>query len=388
MLTRRERLMRTVRGEPVDRPAVSFYEIGGWRGNPDDPDPFNVFNDPSWRPLLDLAEAETDLIRMVSAGASPIPGIDRSRFFKWDEWTEGGRRFARQTVTAAGPKSGPVPGRTLTSLRRRDPELNTWWEIEHLLKGVEDLEAYLELPDEYFAQEPDIAPLLAAEQEVGDRGIVMVDCGDPIAHSALLFPMAEFTIIALTEPKLFHRLLEKHARHVHVATEKVAKAFPGHLWRICGPELATEPYLPPRLFEEYVVRYTRPMVEAINRHGGVARIHCHGRIRSALPHFVAMGAGGTDPIEPPPQGDVDLGWVRREFGRELILFGNIEIAELEYMEPPAFERRVAQALRDGTSGPGRGFVLHPSACPCGRTITPRTMKNYETMVRLAKAFGG
>ena len=66
-MTRRERLMATLRGAAVDRPAVSFYEIGGWRLNPDDPDPYNVFNDPSWRPLIELAENETDVIRMMGA---------------------------------------------------------------------------------------------------------------------------------------------------------------------------------------------------------------------------------------------------------------------------------------------------------------------------------
>ena len=30
--------MATLRGEPVDRPAVSFYEIGGWRLDPDNPE--------------------------------------------------------------------------------------------------------------------------------------------------------------------------------------------------------------------------------------------------------------------------------------------------------------------------------------------------------------
>ena len=63
-MTRRERLMATLRGEPVDRPAVNFYEIGGFRINPNDPDEFNVYNDPSWEPLLRLAEEQTDLIRM------------------------------------------------------------------------------------------------------------------------------------------------------------------------------------------------------------------------------------------------------------------------------------------------------------------------------------
>jgi len=39
-MTRRERLMATLRGEPVDRPAVNFYEIGGFAIDPSDPDEF------------------------------------------------------------------------------------------------------------------------------------------------------------------------------------------------------------------------------------------------------------------------------------------------------------------------------------------------------------
>ena len=56
---------------------------------------------------------------------------------------------------------------------------------------------------------------------------------------------------------------------------------------------------------------------------------------------------------------------------------------IENLAPPAFEKVVARALREGTAGEGRGFVLMPSAAPYGRTITPTTLANYETMVRLA-----
>ena len=59
-MTRRERLMATLRGEPVDRPAVSFYEIGGFPIDPADPDPYNIYNAPDWQPLLQLAEEHTD----------------------------------------------------------------------------------------------------------------------------------------------------------------------------------------------------------------------------------------------------------------------------------------------------------------------------------------
>jgi hypothetical protein len=367
--------MATLRGQPVDRPAVSFYEVGGFDVDRDDADPFNVYNDPSWRPLLELAEEHTDLIRMRHPRLTPAPDNCRDELFATETWMHDGSRFCRTTLTVAG--------RTLTSLARRDPDMHTVWEPEHLLKDPDDLEAYLQLPDEVFAYEPDVASLPAAEQEVGDRGIVMVDTGDPICHAAPLFSMEDFTVVALTEPPRFHRLLEKLAPPLWQRTERIAAAFPGRLWRICGAEYATEPYLPPRLFEDYVVRYTRPMIESIHRHGGFARLHCHGRIRSALPYIVAMGADATDPIEPPPLGDVELADVRRQYGRQLALFGNLEIRDIESLPPAEFEKVVAKSLRDGTAGEGRGFVLMPSACPCGRKITAQTMANYQTMVRLA-----
>lgn len=387
-MTPRERLLATLNGRPVDRPAISFYEIGGLRMDPSDPDPFNVYNDPSWHPLLQLAEERTDLIRMRSAvraksheawdtGSAASKSL-RGEFFKTQRYLDRDRQMTRTTVCVAG--------RTMTSLTRRDPDTDTLWTVEHLLKNLDDVQAYLQLPEEVFAETIGIAPLIQEERDLGDRGIVMVDTEDPVCAVAALLSMEDFTILAMTETKLCHRLLEKCARYIQHRTEQVAKQFPGRLWRIYGPEYATEPYLPPRLFDEYVVRYTGPMVEAIKAHGGFARVHIHGRIRNNLDSVVRMGADAIDPIEPPPQGDVDLGFVRREYGKDLVLFGNLEIADIENVEPSAFERYVRHTLYAGTEGQGRGFVLMPSACPYGRTISPRTMRNYETIVRMVEEF--
>ncbi|MBA7609695.1 hypothetical protein ES703_16886 [subsurface metagenome] len=371
--------MATLCGKPVDRPAVNFYEVGGFKVDPSDPDEFNVYNDPSWQPLLQLAEEQTDLIRMRSSvrprSHEPRPSERRDEFFKTEEYVDRGCRFTSTTLK--------IGGKNMTSLTRRSPEVDTVWTVEHLLKNPEDLKAYLELPGEIFAEDVDVTTLVEEDQKLADRGIIMVDTEDPICAAASLFSMEDFTIVALTEQKLFHQLLEKLSRHIYARTEKTAKAFPGHLWRIYGPEYATEPYLPPHLFKEYVVRYTGPMVEAIQTYGGFARIHCHGRIRAVLDYVVEMGAAAIDPIEPPPQGDVELEYVRREYGGELVLFGNLEMADIENMEPAEFEKVVEKTLKDGTSGEGKGFVLMPSSAPTGREITPRMMTNYQTMVRLA-----
>jgi hypothetical protein len=387
-VTRRERLMATLSGRPVDRPAVNFYEIGGFRIDPSDPATFNVYNDPSWQPLLQLAEEYTDLIRMRSpvrprsheaeAARAPDDETRRAEFFKTQQYEQDGSRFHRVTLT--------VGGRTMTSLTRRDPGIDTIWTLKPLLKNTDDLKAYLRLPDEVFTETVNTATLIEADSQVADKGITMVDTEDPICAAASLFTMEEFTITALTEQSLFHNLLEKLSIHIHRRTEQTAAAFPGHLWRIYGPEYATEPYLPPKLFKEYVVRYTGPMVQTIHKHGGFARIHCHGRLRAVLDYIVGMGADAIDPVEPPPYGDMELADVRREYGRELVLFGNLELNDVENAEPDDFARLVSRTLRDGTRGRGRGFVLMPSSAPNGRKITSKTMANYETMVRLATQF--
>ncbi|UCG59573.1 MAG: hypothetical protein JSU70_08660 [Phycisphaerales bacterium] len=381
--------MATIRGQAPDRPAVNFYEIGGIEVDASDQDEFNVYKDPSWQPLLKLAEEQTELIRMRSPVRSrsfdvEIPFDENRSLNRCDglidreEYTKNGRRFNRLTI-----RTGK---RTLSAVTCRMPTIDTVWTVEHLLKDTDDVKAYLQLPDEVFAEEVSVAGLEEEEKKLLDRGIVMVDTEDPICAAASLLSMEDFMIVALTEQKLFHRLLEKHCHHIYARTEQTSEAFPGRLWRIYGPEYATEPYLPPHLFEEYVVRYTGPMVRTIRKHGGFARIHCHGRIRAVLDYIVEMGADAIDPIEPPPRGDVELDYVRREYGKELVLFGNLQIVDIETMERLQFERVVEKSLIDGTKGTGRGFVLMPSSAPNGREITPRVMANYETMIRLAVQF--
>ena len=377
--------MATLRGESVDRPPVSFYEIGGFRIDPSDPDPYNIYNSPDWRPLIELAEERTDIIRLMS------PVRDRSidptgsavggcwhEFFREETQDDGEVRVTRTRLTIAG--------RTLTQVTKRERSVNTVWTVEPLLKNAADVETYLAVPDEVFAERIGVAPLEAEERALGDRGIVMVDTEDPLCAAAALMSLEEYTVLAFTEPALFHRLLDKMARRILPRTAEVSRRFPGRLWRIYGPEYASEPYLPPRLFDEFVVRYVAPMIREIHAHGGYARVHCHGRVKNILEMIAGMGADALDPIEPPPHGDVTLREVRQRHGGQLVLFGNLEVADIEMLPSPLFLDLVKRALDEGTTGEGRGFVLMPSAAPYGRTLSPVTLGNYEAMVRLVESW--
>jgi len=377
-MTRRQRLMASIEGRPVDRPPVCFYEINGLDENPADDDPFNIYSDPSWRPLIDLARERSDRIvmRSIPFGKAPGPLDELTTVERWCD--EAGSRFERTTIRA--------PGRELTMLTRRDPDINTVWTIEHLLKDAADLRAWIDLPEAPETGEPIIDAALAAEAELGETGIIMVDTADPVCIVAQAFALGDFTQVAFTERDLFHEALAKAARRLLARIKAVAERLPGRLWRIYGPEYCTPPYLPPALFREYVTRYDTPMVEAIQNNGGFARIHSHGRIREILDPLAETGCTGLDPVEPPPQGDVELAWVRRRYGGQMTLFGNIEVSDIENLPTDRFAEKVKRALDEGTAGQGRGFVLMPTACPYGRRLKALTVRNYEKMVELAEKF--
>ncbi len=374
-MNRRERLLATLAGKPVDRPAVSFYELNGLDQNPDNPDPLNIYSHPSWRPLLELTREKTDCIVMRGVAFKEIAPDPLAHLAKDETWQQDGSVFTRRSVVAGN--------RTLSMQTRRDRDLDTVWTTEHLLKGPDDLRAFLDLPPAAASGDVDAGPFLAAEAALGDAGIVMIDTPDALCLAGLLFDMGEYTVTALTEQALFHQLLERFATTLVAVTEQVARRLPGRLWRIYGPEFATAPYLPPRLFREYVCRYDKPMIDIIHRSGGYARVHSHGRLKGILDDIAALRADALDPIEPPPQGDVELAYVRRRYGKQMVLFGNLEMSDIECLPPDRFAERVKRSLHEGTSGSGRGFVLMPSAAPIGRELPSGVLKNYEVIAEVA-----
>ena len=115
-MNRHERLMATLQGKPVDRPAVSFYELNGLDHNPPhDHDPFNICSHPSWQPLLTLAREKTDRIVMRGAAFSDVLPDPLSHLAKDETWLdENGSRLTRRTVVAGN--------RTPRMQTRRDRE--------------------------------------------------------------------------------------------------------------------------------------------------------------------------------------------------------------------------------------------------------------------------
>ncbi len=365
-LSSRERLLRCLRHKPIDRVPISTYELVGWNKDAWEN------HEPSYARLMQAIREKTDCIYMLAPQwkSKPVPGMEIQT------WREARSAYTRTTYH--------TPKGNLTSLHRVDDDLYTRWTLEHFLKNIEDIDRYLAFP--YEPPDLDMTHFLAEREALGEHGLMMITVDDPVCVVAELFEMGQFLVHAITEEKRIGRFLDViHERQMYSLRQILRHDVSDVIFRICGPEYAAPPYLSPEHFRNYVTGYLGEICRAIKEAGGFARAHCHGKIASILDQMVEAGAEGLDPIEPPPDGDMEMAAVKKAYGRRLCLFGNIELRELEHSDPDRIDSLVRKAMDEAREG--GGFVLMPTAAPINVPLSKKTEENYFRFIESGLKYG-
>lgn len=365
-LSSRERLLRCIRHEAIDRVPISTYELVGWNDNAWEN------NEASYRRLMEAIRKHTDCIYMFKAfaddGSNTSEGITT--------WVEGNSEYTRKILSTGKGD--------LTALYRKDKNVHTTWTLKHMLDDIDDIDKFLSIP--YRPRIFDMDLFKREQAKLGDRGLMMISLHDPIADAAELFEMGNFLVHAITEPgKIKYFLDAIHERQLQELRELLKHDVQNVIFRICGPEYAAPPYLSPEYYYDYVTVYLIRMCREIRDAGGIPRIHCHGRIGRVLEQFAQTCAEGLDPVEPPPDGDISLAEVKRLYGKQFCLFGNIELKELEMSDTGRIDQLVKKAMEDAKEG--SGFVLMPTAAPINVPLSPITERNYLQMIESALKYG-
>jgi len=157
------------------------------------------------------------------------------------------------------------------------------------------------------------------------------------------------------------------------------------LYRICGPEYVTPPYLPPEFFGRLELPYLKEMVELFRGKRAKARIHCHGKIARILDMIREIGTDGLDPCEGPPDGDITLAEVKRRVGKDMCIFGNIQVKLLEQGSEDEVETTVKECMNAAKEG--GGYVIMPTASPFSTPLPEKTARNYIRFIETALQYG-
>jgi len=369
-MTSRERILTALACRPPDRVPVSTYELVGFNTR--------AFEnkEPSYAALMQAIREHTDCLCMWNPRGNAT-FLESAYPVEMDVETE---ELGDATITH---RTLHTPKGDLTCTHKEVRNVYTVWVTEHWCKNLDDVDKALSIP--YVPVTYDASDYARITEEVGDRGIIMPSLADPLWLAADLMEFGEYTVWALAETDHFARTVEiMHERYME-NLRRMLEVNVGDLYRICGPEYATPPYLPPELFERFVVPYVTEMVDLIHSKAAKARFHCHGRTGQVLDMIARTGSDAVDPCEAPPDGDVELDEIKRQIGDRVCICGNLQLKLLEH----GSREDVAQAVRNcmDAAKEGGGYIIMPTAAPINVPLAKKTEENYLCFIETALELG-
>lgn len=366
----KERILATLTGGQPDRVPISTYELCGFNSQ--------AFEnrEPSYANLMQFIREKVDCICMWSPSCDGR-FLESSYPVEMDETREEADGATTTHRTIHTPKGD------LTQTWKVFENVHTVWVTEHWCKSIEDVDKALSVP--YEPVTFDASDYTRIAGEVGGRGILMDSILDPLAMTGDLMEFGDYTVWALTETEHFARTVAVLHERLMESLRRRLDANVCELYRLCGPEYATPPYLPPELFARLVVPYVREMVDLIHEKGALVRFHCHGKIGQVLDLIAETGADAMDPCEAPPDGDIELADVKRRVGDRICLCGNLQLKLLEHGSREQVVAAVKKCMDSAKAG-GRYMIL-PTAAPINIPLAKKTEENYFAWIDAALEFG-
>jgi uroporphyrinogen decarboxylase len=237
--------------------------------------------------------------------------------------------------------------------------LDEWgriWEkgiyVTGLVKTEADLERYnppLDYADEFF----DPSKVKEVMERYPDHCFIYGSHFGPFTMGYLSMGFQDFFLSLVERPDFAHKLLEARTDWCIAIFQKAVSL--GIDVLILGEDAAHKsgPMISPRMWREFVLPCHRRIVDQLD----VPVIwHSDGRMSSLLPIAVEAGFLGVHPLE--PAAGMDLGEVKREFGEDLVLIGNVDVAVLFGSDLELVRKEVRRCMEQGA--PGGGYMF--SSC--------------------------
>ncbi|MBN1436954.1 MAG: hypothetical protein JW936_07755 [Sedimentisphaerales bacterium] len=182
-----------------------------------------------------------------------------------------------------------------------------------------------------------------------------------IAH--FIRGMEEFMMDLALNPDFACRLMDHIAEYLLERTRCILQAAKGKL-TICeyNDDVASQNGLlmSPDMWRQFVKPRMARFCDLIHQHGAKVKYHSCGSVRAIIPDLIEIGVDILNPIQPLAQG-MDPFELKREFGKDLVFHGGIDIQEL-------LPNADVQQVRDHTQkmidivGKDGGYILSGSHC--------------------------
>jgi uroporphyrinogen decarboxylase len=238
----------------------------------------------------------------------------------------------------------------------------------------------------YFYSDPknlDFSKIARQREIIGDMGVNGVGVLPPsLVHLDAIVDggLGKIGLVYYDYPELISQYKEMHEEWSMEYLRKLVEA------RCCdeiitgGSGLMT--WQSPKITRDLSLDGLKKITKICKENNLISHLHCCGFSKE----LVKMCAEETDldviePLEPPPQGDVDLKEIKEKYGKKLVLKGNLQTSRVMLSDVKTVEREAIKCIED--AGEGGGFVLS-TGDQCGRD-TPH--ENIFKLVEVCEKYG-
>lgn len=348
----RERLLKTLGGEPVDRvPIAPFlyynnvYEMFKFK-----PDIETFFDPPDFDPIAKFVEYcdyfGFDVLHTLGSvwdfHTAYNSTHDRSFALAWENWD----------VTISDTRKGDEKHRGVM-VRTPEGEI-TWAEeykststylivsapVEYPIKSKEDFEVVRKYAPP--CDNMDTRLIRRAKEAVGDKGLVTTCMHGAFNQLAQYRSLENLMMDPMLDEGLYREMMDWSVELVVTRVQKIMEIGTDVIEmaaNLAGSAVG------PKFYANYVLEYENRLIDAIHDLGGLVIFHNCGDAAKIMHLYNEMGMDCWGYLTPPPFGDVDLAEALRIIRPDMALRGNID--QVEFMikaAPEQVRERVREVL--------------------------------------------
>lgn len=367
-LTGRERLTRLFQKKPIDRVPI-------WLLTPVRPLSCytDIWNQPSYKPLMPYIDKYCVQLDRNSLPCGFCYNANPEITYKNETIIEGEDTITRNWVHMGDELS-------IYKEVRRGP----WGSIiKPMVQDPELLDKIIDFP--YVPPRPVYPDYEKDRAKQGDKGLIMMGQGDPLAPLYSLCDVGDFAMWTILEKKRITRFLDEMNRRCLEHYKYLLEEGIGEVYFIVGSEFAGPPLVSPAQFNEMSAKYVKGIIDLIREYGKYSIVHYHGNLGTILDGMRYMHPDGLHTIEEPPIGNCPLPIARKALD-DTILIGSLQYDELFRLSEEEIAAEAKRMINEGTKNNGR-FILSTTAGPYEDYMPEKAINNYISFVKVGLQYG-
>jgi uroporphyrinogen decarboxylase len=228
------------------------------------------------------------------------------------------------------------------------------WYIGGVIKNLKDLEKYTPSLEYVKAWYPEKIMKISKKKYRETHALYYASHDAALGLSYMSMGMDNFFIALHKDPELVEAVLERSTEWTIAMIEEAS--INGVDFFMIGDDVAFKsgPMMSPKMFRDFVL----PCYKKIVKSTEVPLIwHSDGAIETLIPMIIEAGFAGIHSLE--PNANIDMGQIKKLYGKKLILAGNLDVTNiLTQSDLKLVHKDVERCIEQGS--PGGGYLFSSS----------------------------